>query len=91
MKDFKVFIPDPVIFETLDGEALLLHTETGVYFSLNETGVRIWELILEHCRLGLVKDLLIEEYQVSRDVVERDISALLKDLEVHGLIEVKPV
>ena len=31
----------------LDGEALILNVETGIYFGLSGVGARIWELLRE--------------------------------------------
>ena len=36
--------PD-VTWRTLDGETVLLHLESGEYFSLNATGSRLWDLL----------------------------------------------
>jgi Coenzyme PQQ synthesis protein D (PqqD) len=34
-----------VIEETFDGEAVLVHLETGCYYALNAAGTAVWELV----------------------------------------------
>ncbi len=46
-------IPDEVIFRELDGEAVILNLDTGIYFGLDAVGTRIWRLIEERSRSGL--------------------------------------
>ncbi len=35
-----------VVRETIDGEAILIHMETGVYYSLDGTGSEVWDLVV---------------------------------------------
>ena len=43
----RVRIPESVLFQELDGEAVLLHLESGVYFGLDPIGTRMWHLLEE--------------------------------------------
>ena len=49
-------IPDEVIFRELDGEAVILNLDTGIYFGLDAVGTRIWRLIEERKPLRIVLD-----------------------------------
>jgi hypothetical protein len=53
-----VRINDDVVFRELEGEAVLLNLETGVYFGLNEVGTRIWSLLQERVSLKQVLERL---------------------------------
>lgn len=42
---FQLNEPD-VIQDVIEGEALIVHTRTGAYYSLHGCGIRIWEALL---------------------------------------------
>ncbi len=79
-------IPDDVVFEVLEGEAVVLNLETGIYFTLNEVGTRIWQLIEEHGDLVKVREAMISEYEVGEEALDRDIEALMRELVDKGLV-----
>ena len=72
----------------LDGEAVILHLESGTYYGLSAVGARIWELIQEPRRVREVRDVLLEEYDVEPAQCGRDVLAVLGDLEAHKLVEI---
>jgi len=73
----------------LAGEAVILSLESGVYYSLDAVGARIWSLIEEPRTLNEIRDAILEEYEVEPDRCERDIVALLEQLADAGLIEIR--
>jgi hypothetical protein len=72
----------------LSGEIVILHLKDGIYYELNETGARIWELIQQPCALGAVLDALLIEYDVDAQQCEADLLALVDDMADRGLIEI---
>lgn len=72
----------------LGGEAVIMQTETGTYFTLNSVGARIWEIVQQPCTFESVVSLIIEEYDVDRSQAEVDIDALLRSMLAEGLIQV---
>jgi hypothetical protein len=58
-------ISDAVVFRELDGEAVLLNLDSGVYFGLDEVGTRFWQLVEQHGRLEPVLTALFQEYDVT--------------------------
>ena len=79
--------PD-VMFRHLDNEAVLLDLKSGTYFGLNEVGARAWHLIVERGSLARVLDVLIDEYDAEREIVERDLLALAAQLVARKLASV---
>lgn len=79
-----------VLSRVLDGEAVLLDTEGGAYFGLNAVGTRAWELIGAQgtTRRALV-DALLSEFDVTRDVLARDVDDLLAGLEQRKLVHIR--
>ena len=75
------------ISSPVSSEAVILNLTSGVYFSLNRLGSRIWELIQEPRSVGEIRDRILEEFDVDSDRCERDILSLLEKLEAKGLVE----
>jgi hypothetical protein len=75
-----------VVFRELDGEAVLLNLDTGVYFGLDEVGTRVWALLVEHGTLERICSQLVEEYDVELTVLEQDVSRLVEQMRDKGLI-----
>jgi len=75
-----------VVFRELDGEAVLLNLDSGVYFGLDEVGTRVWALLVEHGTLERVCSLLVEEYDVEPAVLEQDVSRLVEEMRHKGLV-----
>jgi hypothetical protein len=89
LDDALTIAPD-VMFRNLNDEAVLLDLKTGTYFGLNDVGARTWELILEHGRLSQVADRLMQEFDVDRMAVERDLLVLAGQLVARQLAVAKP-
>ena len=84
----KYQIPQTVFIKEIDDEIILLDTITQEYFSLNEVGKNIIDLISEN----LTKDEMVEElsniYEVDRIQIEKDLINFAKLLEEKGLITI---
>lgn len=84
----KYQIPQTVFIQEIDDEIILLDTITQEYFSLNEVGKNIIDLISEN----LTKDEIVEElsniYEVDRIQIEKDLINFAKLLEEKGLITI---
>jgi hypothetical protein len=85
-----VILNQDAVFRDLDGEAVILDLASGVYFGLNAVGTRIWHLIKQHGRLEPVLDELCQEYDASRDELQRDLLELVDRLAEARLVELKP-
>ena len=79
---------DQVLDTQLEDECVLLDLESGLYFSLNSVGSRIWSQLKERPRTleELLADIT-QQYDVSREVAERDILKVVQDLAEHQLLE----
>ena len=87
--DSKVTIPSQVMARTVGNETVILDLASGTYFGLDPVGARIWALISEGKTLAQTCDVLVDEYDVTRDVLERDALALARDLAEKKLISVE--
>jgi hypothetical protein len=73
----------------LQGEAVVLNIQSGIYFGLNALGARIWELIQKPARVSFIRDELIKEFDVHDDHCEADLLSFLKKLQVNALLRVQ--
>ena len=84
----KVSIPAPVMARDVGGETVILNLESGIYFGLDAVGARIWRLLSEGKTLAEVCDVMLGEYDVTREGIERDVLALVESLRAQRLIEI---
>jgi hypothetical protein len=75
----------------VDGEMVGLKVDSGTCYGFNATATRIWSLIAEPKRLSEIRDLLLEEFEVTPEACERDVHNVLVELEKDGLVDLKPV
>ena len=87
-QDQKVTISPEVLFQEVSGEIVLLDLASESYFGLDEIGGRIWALLNEEKTVRQIVEVLLEEYEVDRARLERDVNELLENLLEAGLIKV---
>ncbi len=77
--------PD-VVWRLVDGEVVLLNVTSGLYYSLDPVGSRVWALVpAEGTSLGTLRDSLVTEYDAPGDQIDRDLAALFTQLIDTGL------
>lgn len=82
------FIRDSSVIAQPNGEStVLFHMESGRYFSLNDTGVVVWSLCDGTKTAAQIVDLMSEEFDAAPEVLQEDVSELLKELTGRGLVE----
>ena len=84
----RVRVNDDVLFQELQGEAVLLNLKSGVYFGLDPVGTRIWQLFAEHEVLSEVARAVVAEYDVAEDKCSEDLLKLVDDLAKQELVSV---
>lgn len=88
-KDTRVVAIKRQISTDLGGEIAILHLDSGVYYSLNEAGARIWALIQGSRLVSDVLVTLVNDYEVAPQIVERDLFSFLEELRDENLIRVE--
>jgi hypothetical protein len=79
-------VPDALSASLSDG-AVLLNLYTKRYFSLNDTGSRIWSLLEQQASEEDIIETLVREYDVEKPEAARAVKQLLDDLVAERLIE----
>jgi len=80
--------PDVVSTEMEDNEAVLLHLTTKKYYSLNETGLRIWQMLGKGSTPMQISEGLQCEFNITPEKANDSVMSLLKELAHEQLIEV---
>ena len=70
----------------LDGEAVILSPQTGTYYGLNEVGARAFELTERPLAIGELVDMLLQEFDVSREQLLTDLIRFFTDMEEANLV-----
>jgi hypothetical protein len=77
---------DHVVQCELAGEAVLLDTQEGLYFGLDEIGTKIWSMATSGLTEAEVCDCIEAEYDVQRRHLEMDVRRLLSELSERRLL-----
>lgn len=73
----------------VEDEVVILEMKEGIYYGLNPVGAFIWNIIKEPKTVAEIRDAVLEEYDVEKEVCEKDLMELLRELLGKGLIEVE--
>ncbi|BAZ44095.1 hypothetical protein NIES4102_11010 [Chondrocystis sp. NIES-4102] len=71
-----------------EDEAILFHVQTGSYYTLNEVGIFIWNLIQKPQTIGYLCESIVQEYAVTPEICLNDLFAIIEQLAIKDLIEV---
>ena len=84
-----VTIPPQVMARLVGDETVILDLASGTYYGLDPVGARIWQLIAEGKALAGVCETVLEEFDVSRETLERDVLQLTQELSAKGLVKIE--
>jgi hypothetical protein len=82
----KITISPQAMARQVDDETVILHLGSGTYFGLDPVGARIWKLMGEGKTPAEICEVILEEYDVLREDLERDTMKLVQDLLAQDLI-----
>ncbi len=84
-----VLHPHPsLVFTRLDDtEAVLLHLDTKRYYTLNETGTRIWELLQQSRSAQEIGQALQGDYAITDEEAMPLLLAFVDELQQEGLVQ----
>jgi Coenzyme PQQ synthesis protein D (PqqD) len=76
-----------IVHETLDGETIVIHLETGNYYSFTGSGPEIWALLKHGSSASRICAELARRYACSEDEIRGAVESFIADLEREGLVE----
>jgi len=75
-----------IIHQPVQDEVVLLNLKTQQYFSLDDVGARMWNLLVEHNDVAVVSEILVKEYQVEPGRLRADLQSLVGELAEAGIV-----
>ena len=85
----KMTIPAQVMAREVGDETVILDLANGTYYGLDLVGARIWQLMAEGQTLMQVCEVMLAEYEVTREAIERDVLALVQTLTERQLVSAR--
>jgi hypothetical protein len=85
-----VLIAAPTQVSTeVDGEVLVLNTDTSVYYRLRMVGAHVWRLLQEPVTLREICADVVSHYDVAPERCQQDVLALVRQMTAFGLVRVE--
>ena len=78
-----------LVSASLDGEVVILGFQSGSYYSLDQVGAFIWDLLQKPHKVSELRDAVLNEYEIDRERCEQDLFRLLEELADKGLVQIK--
>ena len=72
--------------EIIDGEAIIINVATGVYYSLEQCGAFVWDLLSTGHSLQQTVQAIKSRYPDSAESVQQDVDDLVKQLLEENLL-----
>lgn len=85
----KIVVPPDTLINVIGEEAVLLNLKNEQYFGLDPMGTQMWNVLTASDSVQTAFDSLLSEYEVTADVLRRDLTDLLEKLLAHGLVELQ--
>lgn len=83
-----VTIPKGVFITDNDnGDKVIFNYNNGQYYGLDKMGAYFWNLINEHGNLNIIINIVINRFEVDRNLVTKDLLKLIEHLEKEGLVQ----
>lgn len=79
-----------VVSETIDGEVVIINLDLGNYYSLQQTGAMVWELIEQSHGVEEMAAAISRSYEGEPEAIRKDLDAFLKELLDEQLIRENP-
>jgi len=73
-------VNEKIIAKKIQGEMVLLNTESGDYFSLNSLGTEIFECISKGMQSEDITGLLFSKYNVEFHILENDVTSIISKM-----------
>jgi hypothetical protein len=71
----------------LDGEKVMIDFDSGKYFMIKGVGNDIWEMIADDVKVSDIVEKLLSEYEVEREVCEKEVESFIRQLEEYKFIK----
>ncbi len=76
-----------VTWRVLEGDCILLHLDSGIYYTLNDVGRFLWESFDGKKSLSEIRETILDRYDVTSEKVKGDLPELVEDLKKEDLVK----
>ena len=76
-----------VVHETLDGETIVIHLDSGSYYSLTGSGAEIWQLVGAGTSVSEICAELARRHARPESEISGPVESFIADLEREGLVQ----
>ena len=83
-QDYLTKLPDKFLASEVDGELILIHGDSGQFFSIDNVGFEIWNLIDRKMSLEEMTDALLEQYDVPASECDQAVRRFAEELVDAG-------
>lgn len=77
-----------VVAQRVRGDLVLVHLDTNQIFDLTPSAARLWDLLESPVGPDALVDLLLDEFEVPRDLLAADVERTLESLARHRLVRI---
>ena len=73
----------------IDDELVMVSINSGSYFVLNSTALRIWELLESPNSIAGICDILIKEFEIDPLELQTEVIKFVETLKEKGIVTIK--
>ena len=85
--DTKLVAVQDNLTSDVEGEKVVLQTETETYYGIEGVGATAWDLLQQPHSIAELQEAIVSEYDVDPERCRRDLEAFVTDLVENGLVE----
>ena len=82
----RVKIPDDVLISNLQEESVILNLDSERYYGLDSIDTRMLSVLTTSDSIEAAYETLVQEYEVDREVLKKDLLELVDNLIAQGLL-----
>lgn len=86
--DSKIYKTDNFVESDIEGQTVMMSIENSKYFGMDEIGTSIWNNLTDSISFSQLIEKLLEEYDIDREICEKDTRDYLDRLLDFKLIKI---
>ena len=79
---------EAMVFTEIDDVIVMMDTDEGRYYELDEIGARIWALLESGASVAAICDALLKDYEVAPEDCHRDVLDFVADAHRLGVVRI---
>jgi hypothetical protein len=85
------FVRKPALYDSnFSQDTVVLDETIGAYFGIGGVGVRLWALLIQPHTIDQLCRVITEEFEISAEECQSDVSEFIDQLSEAGLLEPAP-